>query len=220
MLETTERPRPAAFRARPRLIEKVVARVEKQIDALRYRSWFEDGEFTTDWTTGNFTRWRRMLSPWRDQPLRILEVGSWEGRSAVFFLRFFARSTIVCIDAFNELPEIEGRFDRNLAPFGTRVEKIKSVSFPALEALRAAGRTFDLVYIDAHHFYEPVKANSLRAWPLTEPGSVIIWDDYGWGRGHPDEKRAKTAVDEFLSARPNAYRLLGVGYQVAIERTA
>ena len=220
MLETTERPRPAAFRARPRLIEKVVARVEKQIDALRYRSWFEDGEFTTDWTTGNFTRWRRMLSPWRDQPLRILEVGSWEGRSAVFFLRFFARSTIVCIDAFNEFPEIEGRFDRNLAPFGTRVEKIKSVSFPALEALHAAGRTFDLVYIDAHHFYEPVKANSLRAWPLTEPGSVIIWDDYGWGRGHPDEKRAKTAVDEFLSARPNAYRLLGIGYQVAIERTA
>ena len=100
------------------------------------------------------------------------------------------------------------------------MEKIKSVSFPALEALHAAGRTFDLVYIDAHHFYEPVKANSLRAWPLTEPGSVIIWDDYGWGRGHPDEKRAKTAVDEFLSARPNAYRLLGMGYQVAIERTA
>jgi predicted O-methyltransferase YrrM len=159
-----------------------------------------------------------MLAPWRHEPLRILEVGSWEGRSALFFLQFFPNATIVCIDAFAQYPETEGRFDRNLSRLANRVEKIKGSSFPALEQLGAQGRLFDLVYVDADHFYEPVMANSLRVWPLTAPGSVIIWDDYGWGRDHPPQVRAKTAIDEFLHQRDGAWRLLGKGYQVAIER--
>ncbi len=214
----TSKPRPRALRWRQRHVEKVVGRLEKHLDALRFRAWFDGAELTTDWTTGNLTRWRRMLAPWRDAPLRILEVGSWEGRSAMFFLRFFPRATIVCIDAFAQYPETEGRLDRNLAPFGSRVEKRKGETFPVLEQLDAENRRFDLVYIDADHFYEPVMKNSLRAWRLTEPGSVIMWDDYGWGRDHPPEIRAKTAIDEFLGDREGAYRLLAKGYQVAIER--
>lgn len=213
------RPRPNAFPTRQKHVEKIAKRIEKWRDTWRYRPWFEGGSYTTDWTTGNLTRWRRMLAPWRDEPLRILEVGSWEGRSAVFFLNFFPRATIVCIDAFTDDDHIEGRFDRNLAPFGARVEKIKSDSYTALDELQAQGRIFDLVYIDAYHFYESVKSNSLRAWPLTQAGSVLIWDDYGWGRGHPESERAKAAIDEFMQAHADEHRLLGMGYQVAIERT-
>ncbi len=212
------RPRPNAL-WRPRLIDKALARVEKPIDAWRYRAWFANKEFTTDWTTGNLSRWRRILSPWRDAPLRILELGSWEGRSATFFLNFFPHATMVAVDAFSEFPEIEGRFDRNLAPFRDRLEKIKSVSFPALDALAAQGRVFDLVYIDADHVYEPVRKNSLGAWRVTSAGSVIIWDDYRFGLDKPKEQQAKTAIDEFLREREGAWRLLGKGYQVMIERT-
>ena len=99
-----------------------------------------------------------------------------------------------------------------------RSEKVKGESFAALDRLGEQNRRFDLIYIDADHFYEPVMANSLRSWPLTEPGSVVIWDDYGWGRTHPPEIRAKSAIDEFLHEREGAWRLLGKGYQVAIER--
>lgn len=214
----TSRPRPRALRWRPHIVDKVVARAEKQIDAVRFRALFEGAELTTDWTTGNLTRWRRMLAPWRDQPLRILEVGSWEGRSALFFLRFFPNATMICIDSFAQYPETEGRLDRNLAPFGNRVEKRKGESFAVLDQLAAENRRFDLVYIDADHVYEPVMKNSVRSWAITEPGSVIIWDDYGWGRWLEDKERAKTAIDEFLRERDGAWRLLHKGYQVAIER--
>ena len=212
------RPRPNAL-WRPRFLDKLLSKIEKPIDAWRYRAWFADKEFTTDWTTGNLSRWRRILSPWRYEPLRILELGSWEGRSATFFLNFFPNATMVAVDAFSEFPEIEGRFDRNLAPFKGRLEKIKSVSFPALDRLAAEGRVFDLVYIDADHVYEPVRKNSLGAWRVTAPGSVIIWDDYRFGLDKPKELQAKTAIDEFLRAREGAWRLLGKGYQVMIERT-
>src|SRR4051812_42015606 len=94
----TAKPRPNAISRRPRKLEKMV-------DRLRYRSWFTGKNFSSDWTSGNFTMWRRVLAPLRAEPLRILEIGSWEGRSAMFFLRFFERSSIVCIDTFEGTAE-------------------------------------------------------------------------------------------------------------------
>src|SRR5215216_4341237 len=121
---------------------------------VRYRLWFWRGDFTSDWIWKNYSIWRRVLGPLRDRPAKILEIGSFEGRSAMFFLKYLPRSTIVCIDTFegtaeegyvyklleNHLPGIEARFNRNLAPFSDRVEKIKSRSAPALDSLIAQGR--------------------------------------------------------------------------------
>ncbi|HXW27645.1 MAG TPA: class I SAM-dependent methyltransferase [Xanthobacteraceae bacterium] len=189
-----------------------------------YRDWFAAADLTTDWTSGNFASWRMVLSAWRSEPLRILEIGSWEGRSALFFLNFFPRSTIVCVDYFADndtladLCLVEERFDRNLAPFAGRVEKIKSHSLPALERLAEENRRFDLVYLDANHTYDLVMKNTVRLWPLTEPGSVIIWDDYRWGRELPQGQRAKGAIDAFLRAHAGGYRLLRKDYQVMVER--
>jgi predicted O-methyltransferase YrrM len=204
----------------------------RRLDRYRYRSWFRGKDFTTDWASGNFTLWRRALSPLRAEPLRIVEIGSWEGRSAIFFLNFFPRSSIVCIDTFGGNPEeakvydtlsellpgVEQRFDRNLAPFGTRVEKIKSRSGPALDALRAAGRRFDLAYIVGSHWRDDVMADSRGVWELLGDRGIVIWDDYGWAPAFPPEARPQPAIDEFLREHTGAYRPLFQGYQVMIER--
>jgi predicted O-methyltransferase YrrM len=222
---STARPRPNAIAWRPRKLEKMV-------DRYRYRSWFDGKEFSSDWTSGNFTMWRRVLSPLRDEPLRILEIGSWEGRSALFFLKFFERSTIVCIDTFEGTPEeaavyealgsmmrgVEDRFDRNLAAFGPRVEKRKGRSDAALAQLKQEQRRFDLAYIDGGHRYDQVLADSLGVWQMVEPGGVIIWDDYEWGDSARPEEQVRPAVDAFLRDHKNEHRLLAKTYQIAIER--
>jgi predicted O-methyltransferase YrrM len=221
-----------AMRPRPEVIGWRPHRLEKSIDRLRFRAWFAGKDFTSDWTSGNFTLWRRMLAPLRGEPLRILEVGSWEGRSAVFFLNFFPRATIVCVDTFggseeehyvyerlaDRLDGVEARFERNLAPFVGRVEKIKGRSAPALARLAADGRRFDLAYIDAGHRRDDVLADSRAVWRLTAPGGVIIWDDYEWGRGMPPEERPQPAIDAFLGEEEGKYRLLAKTYQLAVER--
>lgn len=219
------RPRPAALAWRPHRLEKIA-------DRLRYRSWFADKDFSSDWTSGNFTMWRRVLSPLRDEPLRILEIGSWEGRSAVFFLNFFPRATITCVDTFGgsaeehyvyaqlaaQLSQAEARFDRNLAPFGARVTKIKNHSVAALARLDAENRRFDLAYIDGGHRRDDVMADSLGVWRLLAPGGIVIWDDYEWGRGLAPDERPQPAIDDFLRDHRGAYRLLAKTYQLAIER--
>jgi predicted O-methyltransferase YrrM len=199
---------------------------------VRYRPWFWAGEFTSDWAWKHYSLWRRVLARLRKTPVRIVEIGSWEGRSALFFLKYLPYSSIVCIDTFQGTPEenyvyallqdqlagIEARFDRNLAPFRGRVEKIKSRSAPALQQLMADGRRFDLAYIDGGHRYEDVMADSIGVWSLLEPGGIVIWDDYEWAPDFAPEQRPKLAIDDFLAARAGDCRLLAKGHQVIVER--
>src|SRR5215813_3583115 len=206
--------------------------VTKACYRVRYRPWFWSGDFASDWVWKNYWFWRRVLGPLRDRPLRILEIGSFEGRSATFFLKYLPRSTIVCIDTFqgtpeegyvyklleNQMPEAEARFDRNLARFANRVEKIKSRSIPALEQLIARGRRFDLAYIDGGHRYDDVMADSVAVWALVEPGGIVIWDDYEWAPEFAPEQRPKGAIDDFLHQHEGRYRLLAKENQVIVQR--
>src|ERR1700687_2371395 len=106
-----------------------------------FSEWFASKSFSTDWTSRFFPVWASLLAPRRNEALEVLEIGSWEGRSAIFFLRYLRECRITCIDTFsgsvehplvpkwaNALPFIEGCFDSNLAEFSGRVEKIKSTS--------------------------------------------------------------------------------------------
>ena len=52
-----------------------------------------------------YSVWRRVLAPLRKTPVRIVEIGSWEGRSALFFLKYLPYSRIVCIDTFQGTAE-------------------------------------------------------------------------------------------------------------------
>jgi predicted O-methyltransferase YrrM len=211
---------------RPTAVWRRPLKIERRWDRFRCRTWFRDKEFTSDWCSGNFTLWRRVFSPLRRKPLRIIEIGSWEGRSAIFFANFFERATITCIDTFGggsdhkaeQASRIEERFDRNLAAFGNRVEKIKGLSRQALDGLVAQQRRYDLAYIDGSHERDDVMADSLGVWSMLNPGGSIIWDDYRWGRNIPPEHRPQPAIDKFLREREDEYRLLSKGYQIIIER--
>jgi len=212
---------------------KPPSEIAKVFFRVRYRPWFWRGDFTSDWIWKNYSIWRRVLAPLRGPAARILEIGSFEGRSAMFFLKYLPRSTIVCIDTFagtpeedyvyksleQQLPGIEARFDRNLAPFAGRVEKIKSRSAPALARLIAEGRRFDLAYIDGGHRYEDVMADSVAVWKMLVPGGTLIWDDYEWAPEFRPEERPKDAIDDFLRAQEGNYRLLAKGYQMIIRRS-
>lgn len=156
---------------------------------IKFKPWFRGKSFTSDWTSLNFPEWQRVLSPQRRKPARILEIGSWEGRSAIFFLRFLPHSTITCVDTFDggggistqdiaKLPGVEGRFDSNLREFNGRVDKHKLDSDGALRLFADQSRQFDIVYIDGDHQPEQVLRDSLGAWELLSGEAVMIWDDY------------------------------------------
>ncbi len=168
----------------------------------------------------NYTeRWSQVLLPFRDREVAILEIGSAKGRSAAAFLELLPLARITCIDIFTNA-EHERQFDSTMASFASRVEKIKSRSIPALDALGVQSRAFEVIYVDGSHARDDALMDSLLAWPLLKPDGIIIWDDYVWEMGRlPAEDRPKDAVDLFLGLHADQLAVLERGYQVVAQRT-
>ncbi len=197
-----------------------------------FEAYFAGAELTTDWTSRNYALWADLLAPRRHEPLRLLEVGSWEGRSALFFLNYLPNASIVCIDTFagsvehrswplwrrwRQLNRIEQRFDRNLAPFTSRTQKLKADSGAALAQLGLAGSRFDFVYIDGSHLAIDVYRDAVLSWPLLRDGGVLIFDDYQRKLG-PEQDRPAVGIDAFLEAVKGDYAELFRSHQVAVRK--
>jgi len=198
---------------------------------VRITAWEDGKTFTTNWAAEHFFAWAELLHRLERQPVRILEIGSWEGRSALFFLNYLPLSHITCVDTFGGnvehhldayfaalAPKAEAQFDANLAQFADRVEKRKGSSATVLPELGIAGRRFDLAYIDGSHMAADVYRDAALTWPLMKSGGVILFDDYAWDLMDTEYERPKLGVDAFLAAMRDHYSEIHRGYQVAIAK--
>jgi predicted O-methyltransferase YrrM len=194
-------------------------------------TWEAGKTFSTDWAAGHFFKWAELLHPLRQKVLRILEIGSWEGRSAHFFLKYLPSSCVVCIDTFDGNAEhhldpyfaelarkAEGKFDRNLAELMDRVEKINGTSASILPKLGVARRRFDLAYIDGSHIAADVYRDATLTWPMIQPGGIVIFDDYEWDMQAEESELPKVGIDAFLATLGGQYQELYRGYQLVIGK--
>lgn len=107
----------------------------------------------------------------------LCEVGVYAGESAKLFLDSGKFQHIHCVDVWNN-PIVEAAFDEFHAEHEDRVSKVKARS-PQAAGLFPDG-SLDVVYIDADHTYDAVKAD-IRAWhPKVRDGGWICGHDYGW----------------------------------------
>jgi predicted O-methyltransferase YrrM len=194
--------------------------------------WFAAKTFGSDWTSGHFANWVKLLGRYRGVAARVIEVGSWEGRSALFFLNYLPHCKLVCVDTFqgseehktnqeafaDALPGIEARFDANLAAFVDRLEKIKASSAVALAELGIEGRRFDIAYIDGSHRAADVYSDGVLTWSILVRGGIMIFDDYEWSDIPEPHRSPKLGIDRFLSAFDGQYRTVHCAYQVALEK--
>lgn len=200
------------------------ADLQRRVAAMRspWAGWFDGKDFTTDWTSAHFGVWSQVLAPFRRDGLRVLEIGSFEGRSAIFWLEYFPASHVTCVDKFfgttRHNQDIEGRFDRNLAPYGERVRKIDRRSAEVLPSLKAEGALFDLIYIDGSHRRDDVMVDCLLSWRLLPPSGVMIFDDYQLDLQKPGTERPKDAIDAFLNWHAAEIEELARGYQIIVRR--
>jgi predicted O-methyltransferase YrrM len=198
-------------------------------------SWYEGKSFTTDWTSWKLPFWTRLLAPYQKRRLDVLEIGSWEGRSAIFFANFFPRAHIVCVDTFGGgqehqlaarrsrwaagiLRTTERHFDANMRPFGRRIEKIKARSDQALPQLGIHDRRFDVCHIDGGHRAVEVYSDGTLAWPLMRRGGIMIFDDYLWDEMPKRLDNPRPGIDAFLRSIRGQYRVVHRSYQIAIVK--
>jgi len=175
--------------------------------------------FTTDWTTPNFEPWGRHLGSLKGRPANALELGSYEGRSACWFLENILtheESRIVCVDSWVH-GEIERRFLDNMHEVVPRPKHVM-VKGNTHAYLRTATGSFDFIYIDADHQAKAVLSDAILSWPLLKPGGVLIFDDYMWTQPDPKKLPPKPGIDAFLNLWFGEYEILHSGWQVILRK--
>lgn len=197
-----------------------------------FEEYFVGKDFTKDWTSYHFGTWSRLLEPRRLNTWKILEIGSFEGRSAIFFLKYLPNSTLVCIDPFggssehrdpasphfSSMSAVERRFDNNLASFEERFEKRKGTSEAIVSLLAQEKYRFDLIYVDGDHRAASAYNDAAISWPLLNAGGIMIFDDYQWELHRPVHDRPKAGIDAFLEVMTGRFRQLHKGYQIIVEK--
>lgn len=180
--------------------------------------WLDGKNLTTDWVSAKLAHWRELVAKLSATEPKVLEVGAWEGASVLAWLNLMPGSHVTSLDKWWQVPEREGRFDANVAPYGDRVRKMKGHSAASLSQLLGEGKAFDLIYIDGDHHREGTLEDTALAWPMLRPGGILLWDDYQWEPHRPASDRPKEAIDWFLAAHKLELEEVYRDYQIAVQK--
>jgi predicted O-methyltransferase YrrM len=204
----------------------------------------QDYEFTSDWFSRSIDAWRRIFAA-RTALSQILEIGSYEGRSAVWIIENLlsgAGGTLTAIDTWEEgvaedapleqdrsaMTSVEARFDRNIAIATrrhpkVRVEKAKAPSSLVMARLLAGGArgSFDLIYVDGSHRAPYVLTDLVLAFQLCRVNGLIFCDDYLWQQQRELADTPKLAVDAFVTCFHQKIRVIPERlYQLYLHKIA
>lgn len=182
-------------------------------------------DFTQDWFTSNIANFEHAKKVMPDNK-RILEIGSFEGRSTVWMLENMLAEDgeIVCVDTFGggiehshlNLTKLRDTFERNVHEARKKIQSVSLMEMTsdiALAKLIQKGSLFDFIYVDGSHEMMDVLTDAVMAFKLLKPGGVMLFDDYNGGQD------VRKAVDLFLLGTMGLCTLLCCNYQLAIQKT-
>lgn len=197
-------------------------------------------EFTSDWFSPQIAVWERHLLPLAGRPLKFLEIGSYEGRSAVWVLEHLLASPdglLVCLDTWGRR-EIRDRFLRNVTATG-RGQQLVAIAGEARRVLREwlvpgarttiwppdgpqeHPREFDVIYVDCLHRGHWKVELAVLVWPLLRPGGLLVFDDYRRSipLGEPGEGLPpRPGLDAFVSLWGHGLEVVHAGYQLMVRK--
>lgn len=187
-----------------------------------------DYKFTQDWFSHNIPIWEKCLVNLPDKK-RFLEIGSFEGRSAVWTVENLMSDggMIDCIDIwigesdFGAVPMsiVDSHFNHNartvIAKYPKRsINKIYGYSYDALRQMKK--NTYDMIYLDGSHHSFDVMSDACLSWPLLKENGILVFDDYEWKHYSNEMHNPKPAIDLFLQMV--SCKVLHKGYQVIVQK--
>lgn len=162
----------------------------------------------------SLVRWLVKLK--QNKPLRILEIGSWVGETAIAMRTAFgnAGGVIYCVDHWEGSPtdvthmiaealpgdSLFDYFKKNVGDdLGTFIKPIRGYSLEVAQQLRESNsQNFDLIFIDADHSYQSVY-DDIKAW-IGHVAQHGILCGHDWCEQFPEVEQA--ARDALHPAAP------------------
>ncbi|CAM8624496.1 AdoMet_MTases domain containing protein [Burkholderiales bacterium] len=193
------------------------------------------GVFTQDWFSSNIPQLLYSIEPLRRRHLtsgKILEIGSFEGLSTLFFLKFFEGATVYCVDTWTggdehsislfagDMSNLDAfsRFRLNIASYADRVRILQGRSASILDRLTFEREKFDIVYVDGSHYSTDVLVDSILSFDLLKVGGYLVFDDLFWGYYSQADANPLCGIVAFLRARRRYLKVISCGYQLVLMK--
>lgn len=199
---------------------------EKKINYYNLEKWKEltkGRKISEKWFQRNIFFLDKFLHDFKSKNNKILEIGSFEGISAIYFIKNFQNSYLTCVDPFTGSDEhdyikdkniLEKNFDFNLNEFNDKFEKVKNKSENYFNSNQ---NMFDIIYIDGSHEYFDVYNDAISSFKFCKKGGCLIFDDYFW-TFYKNEKNPLLAINKFYSENKKSLKLLFLGQQIIFKK--
>jgi predicted O-methyltransferase YrrM len=186
-------------------------------------------QFSADWFSWNIDIWKSVLDELALTPRKVLEIGSFEGRSSTWIIENLfgpAGGQLFCVDAWEETASAEVFFDANTKLSLTKrpevsLRKHKGHSADVLTRLISDSHSgsFDFIYVDGSHDAADVLFDLTCAFSLCGSGGLIVCDDYLWNFGDDPCHTPKLAIDSFVNCYAKKLRIARTpSYQVFLVK--
>jgi hypothetical protein len=114
------------------------------------------------------------------------EIGCWQGITTRN-VASNCKATYYAVEHFEGSPELNGQWEgpeQQFQAFLSNTHGLTNVKLVPMKSVEAAKTlsnvAFDVVFIDAAHDYDSIKAD-VEAWaPLVKSGGILCGHDYGW----------------------------------------
>lgn len=178
----------------------------------------------SDWFGKNILIWEKILNNFNKKKIDYLEIGSFEGRSAVFVSEFNNINSIICVDTFEggdehsniNFKKVFNNLNYNLKKTPNQNYKIfkgKSNNFFIQNS-----KKFNLIYIDGSHFYEDVKSDFENSLNYLEKGGILICDDFLWFFYKDIRNNPMRAILDCYEKNKNNLEIIFVNYQIIFKK--
>lgn len=163
---------------------------------------------------------------------KILEIGSWEGQSSVYFsdnLLDNKNSFLICVDPHMDTGKktrllwkdgkktVKNRFINNIK----KSKNFKNITYYNETSdifFEKNKTTFNFIYIDGCHNPDYVKRDVNNAFKVLEKNGIMWMDDYLAGKIPEHPLTPKIIIDEFLKENAGKYEIIYKAYQIAIRK--
>jgi predicted O-methyltransferase YrrM len=202
-------------------------------ESVNYQTAKQSLSLSNDWFFGNVPFWWSIIREYgyAEKPMKVLEIGSWEGLSSHFILLNMQNAHLMCVDVWQSeeevqhsnsastaiLNRVESAFDRNLLDFKARLTKYKGTSFTFFHHHLTPG-AYDLVYVDGSHHFDDVFLDAVKCFEMLKVGGIIIFDDYFW-REFSGIDNPAAAINQFIRLKQHSLSIIRFYSQVVILKT-
>jgi len=180
-----------------------------------HQSFLKNKKTSEDYFSINVYYWDLILNKYFKE-FSYLEIGSWEGSSALYILNNYRTKKVYCVDVWDKDKEYEELYKKNFKNFLHNMEEFKDrYSFfkeRSDDFFKKNEEYFDLIYIDGTHESFQVDKDINNAWKFLNLNGIIICDDFFYGNLYSglNEDVPANSINKFIKKQQNKLKVLCV----------